>query len=177
MCQKAGAEYPSSENLLWRQGEPGHLAEDGEPSSQVFEPLGKDEGCLSVDDSIKVKAEQSYKLFTSPQPDGMGGRSAGVWAISIAEVMEAKLTAWADPTPASGTLPANDAHAVIEFGELGRSQRKKIAQRFKLLAIKRGRQFPLPIQAAASENVADAASENVAASEAPPAAASSNSST
>lgn len=143
MCIKAGAEYPSSDKLLWRQAEPQLLVDDGLPSSQVFEPMGdKDDGCLSVDDGGLVTAAQSFAFFTAAPPSGLGGRSVSVWAVSVAEVLELELSAWADPVPATPLLPANPSHAVIEFGERNRNQRKKAAQKLKGLAIKRGQQHP-----------------------------------
>ena len=86
MCIKAGAEYPSSDKLLWRQAEPQLLVDGGLPSSQVFEPMGdKDDGCLSVDDADMVTAAASFIFFTTPPPAGLGGRpDRGIFARSQA---------------------------------------------------------------------------------------------
>lgn len=143
MCVKTGAEYPSGPKLLWRQAEPKYIVDDGLPSSQVFEPMSeKDEGCLSVDDGDMVTAADSYTRFTAAPPHGFGCVSESVWALSVNEVVDRGLSAWADPIPAAQPLPANPSHAVIEFGDLNRSQRKKVAQKLKVLAIQRGRQHP-----------------------------------
>lgn len=145
MCDKKGAEYPSDERLLWRQAEKRLLEDGGTPSSQVFEPRGDmDEGCLSVDDGNMVSAATAHAFFTSLPPSGLGARSESVWGLSVAEVVGLTLSAWADPIDAAPPVPANLSHAVIEFGEMTKSQRKKFAQRLKLLAIQRGQQHPRP---------------------------------
>lgn len=143
MCDKNAPQLTPSEGNLFRQVYPTWLEEDGEPSSQAFYPWRDlDDGCLSVDRSSLTTAENAYKLFTAPLPDGFGQQSAGAWIILMEDIELLGLTAWADPRPADVRGPENAAHALIEFGQLTRGSWKKQGRRLKVKARQLGRAYP-----------------------------------
>ena len=63
-------------------------------------------GKLSVYDGELITPEGSYTHWTGT----LGNRSAGVWGVSVAEVVGKDLSATSDP------LGNNPAHALIDFG-------------------------------------------------------------
>lgn len=155
MCLKSGGElappHCDASELLLRNVSPVCFADDGHPSSQAFLPRRRtdhhpgDEGCLSVDRGSQASPASSHALFTSEKPRGFAASSAGVWAVSIGEVVAQRLTAWGDPVPASpqSDTPANPAHAVIDFGGVSESGQRKQARTLKARALERGRLHPL----------------------------------
>ncbi len=138
-------EITNKDELLLRQVSPRVLTSEAEPSSSAFMPREVDGGLLSVDRGSKTSPEAAFALFTTPRPNGFGADSAGVWAVSVAELhqpMTAALRALEDPLGATIEAPANPAHALIDFTPYNKSQQKKIAQRLKALALVRGRMHP-----------------------------------
>lgn len=121
----------TSESLFYRQVNPSWL-KDGLPTSQAFGPTPKDEGKLSVDDAAQVSAEGAWRHFT----EKLGLRSAGTWAIKMAEIEEAAdLTVAASPqeVPEDSTKD-NPAHCHVDFSKVSTKGRKK--QKAQHLAIK-----------------------------------------
>jgi hypothetical protein len=123
-------------DLLYRQVHPAH-APQGIPSSQAFHPTPKDEGKLSVDDSRRVTAEQSWTHFTR----NLGFQSAGTWAVSFGEVeTPSGLAVLADPLD-DAEMPdrSNPAHCLIDFNGLAtKGERKRRAQQLAIHAAARG---------------------------------------
>ena len=150
MCTKRGPELAEDAELLLRQVFPDWLKDEGVPSSQSFQPWRTiDDGCLSVDRGSLTTAAKAFALFTTPKPDGFGQGASEVWGLTVEEVRARTLTAWSDPVEAVGDLPANPAHAVVEFGGIEPKQWKKAAKALKIFAVARGRLHP-PIEAAES---------------------------
>ncbi len=119
-------------DLLFRQVHPGWL--DGEqPSSQAFRPMPKDNGLLSIYLGSLTTPELSYKHYT----EKLKFESAGVWAVSIAEVEAERLPHRPNPQP---DFPA---HGEIDFsGVVSNSQKEKIGKRLKNKAVIRGKLHP-----------------------------------
>jgi len=81
-------------DLFFRQVHPSWVGVNGELQSRSFVPTQKDKGLLSVDDSRRTSAEDSFKHFT----ETLGFQSAGTWAISTEEISQhEKLTCEASP--------------------------------------------------------------------------------
>ena len=139
MCIKRGPRLTDSSELLFRQINPKWLVDDGVPSSMSFVPSRHDTDCLSVDRSACTDAAASYRFFTSSPPAGLGLNSSGVWALTVDEVSKVNLAAFSDPEPASADeIPANHAHAVIDFEGMSGNQQKNISRRLKVFATERG---------------------------------------
>ena len=68
------------DEILFRQIHPNFVEEDGQPSSQPFQPTEKDAGQLSVDRSSLTTAAAAFALFTSD-----GHASVAVYGLSVAE--------------------------------------------------------------------------------------------
>jgi hypothetical protein len=125
------------EELLFRQVHPAFVR-DGRPSSQAFRPTPKDEGKLSVARGSLTTAAAAYELYTA----GMGLRSAGSWALSVAECREQTLQVLPDPLISPPEKIADPAHAVIDFTPYSKSQREAKGTRLARKAIERGRLHP-----------------------------------
>lgn len=119
--------------LLLRQVNPNFI-QNGELTSQAFVPFPKDRGGLSVDDHDQTTPEASYIYYTRT----LGLKSAGVWAVSGAEVQGTGLSYRADPVPDTPDRPGNPAHALINFGDRSDKECRKLAKRLKHHAAERG---------------------------------------
>lgn len=125
-------EIDASDELLWRQVNPAFV-DGGRISSQVFTPTEKDERELSTTRSSKATAEASFRHFT----EVMGFRSAGVHAVSVAEVVGQGLRAVDDSAIEEAQKPPG--HAYIDFKHVEAvKQRKKIGGKLRDLAEARG---------------------------------------
>jgi hypothetical protein len=147
MCEKRGDQIRApGDQLVFRHVidawvDPG----TGHPSSQGFRPTrAEDAGCLSVDRATMTTAEAAFVLCKSLPPEGFGNANAkSTWAVSLTEVAELRLTLWADPVAAAAPLPANPAHAVIDFEDLTRNDQERLAKKLKAKAIARGCRHPI----------------------------------
>lgn len=101
---------------------------EGRVSSQAFEPAPDDEGLLSVDRSSLTLAKASFELFLK-RPNCL---SAGVMSVTVQECEQLETPALENP------LQDNAAHAVADFRDHNRSQRKKRAGKLRDLAELRG---------------------------------------
>lgn len=107
-----------ADELLYRQVHPSWVR-DGRPTSQAFTPTKKDENQLSTARSTLTTPEAAYRLHI----DGYQLKSAGTWAVTVAECDEAKLSAFHDPK----TSPPDPAHASIDFSSLPSNSKKDAA--------------------------------------------------
>ena len=126
-------------HLLFRQVHPNHV-DGARPNSVAFSPTPKDEDKLSVDDSALVTAEGCWRHFT----ETLGFSSAGTWAVSAGEIVEAgDLHLCKDPVvDLQDPTKSNPAHCVIDFCRLtSKGHRKKRAQTLAIKASERGCQF------------------------------------
>jgi hypothetical protein len=143
MCTKNGPQITTDEKLLLRQVLTKWFDEDGLPTTQAFWPWRNiDDGCLSVDRSTLTTAENAFKLFTSPEPDGFNRESGGVWSMSMSDVQADDLSLWADPVAAKDNEPANPSHALMDFEKYTKKQRESLGRIFKVKSLARGRLFP-----------------------------------
>lgn len=118
--------------MLFRQIHP-DLLQDGVIASSTFLPKTNDEGKLSVDRSSMTTAKASFDLYT-----GNGLASVAVCGVTVGEFGKEGLRCHPDPIPATATLKANPAHAYADFNGVGTSQRRKMAQRLRTVAARRG---------------------------------------
>ena len=114
---------------LYRQVPAGHV-QNGEITSQVFQPTKKDEKRLSVYDGSQISAAESLKHYT----EVLCWSSIGVVAVSVGECDSLLLPVYADPE-------RYKEHVLIDFSEFGRSQIERKADFLKQCAIGRGWQF------------------------------------
>lgn len=143
MCEKNGARLAEAEEVLYRQIHPATLVDDGTPSSLAFMPTREeDEGCLSVNRSSLTTPEAAHALATTARPEGFGLASASVWGVSVGEADTEQVSSWSDPVEAeAGIGPANPAHGVIDFGELGTNARRRVGRNLRTHATRRGVSF------------------------------------
>lgn len=112
--------------LLLRQAHPAFLIEGG-ISSQAFIP-NRDSNAVSVDNGDLVSAQQAYRNYTAA-----GGKSIGVFAVTVGECESLGLEVQADP------LPENPSHVHIIFPHgLSNSQKDKLKSDLASLATARG---------------------------------------
>jgi len=143
MCIKKGEQLTSDEGHLFRQVLPRWFSDDGVPTTQAFWPWRKvDECCLSVDRSTITTAHKAFTLFTEPAPNGFNVPSGGVWSMMMSDVPEAQISLWEDALQAAEGVPANPAHALLDFEKIPEKQREKLGRVFKVKSLARGRLFP-----------------------------------
>src|SRR5258708_5624594 len=81
-----------SDELLYRQVLPAFVV-DGRPSSQAFNPSKDHSYLLSVDRSSLISAKDAFLLYT----EGMRRKSAGTWAVTVAQCGQQSLMCFTDP--------------------------------------------------------------------------------
>lgn len=79
---EAQAELDDLSELLWRHVHPSWVR-DGEPTSQAFKPMPKDEGKLSVSRGSLTTAPNAFAMHT----ESLGLEAVGTWAVSVGEVV------------------------------------------------------------------------------------------
>lgn len=121
------------DELLHRQVHPNFI-QDGRVTSSAFKPFPRDEGKLSVDRDQLASAQESYELHTEKKQLD----SAGTWSVNVGECEELGLPCFEDPVDEPVPDPA---HAVIDFTELSKNQRKKYAKKLRDKAMDRGATF------------------------------------
>ncbi|MFZ4798835.1 MAG: hypothetical protein ACOYMA_15145 [Bacteroidia bacterium] len=97
-------------------------------TSQTFKPTPKDQFKLSVYNSEKYTAEESFNHFSKSYA------SAGVLSLSVSECQTESLNVHEDNMPFDG-------HTYIDFNGLSGSSIEKKAKKLKRYAIERGWQF------------------------------------
>ncbi len=112
--------------LLLRQIHPSFV-QGGQVSSQAFTPTPKDQNQLSVYDGDQLSPDKSFEHYT----ETLGLASAGVLSVTIGECNVLELPVRPDPEPFK-------EHVVIDFSDLGSSQRKNKAKQLKRKAVIRG---------------------------------------
>ncbi len=115
--------------LLHRQVNP-NWVQQGRVTSQVFRPMPKDAGLLSVYDGDLITAQNAWRHFTGV----LGFSSVGVLAVSVSECAAQALTARSDPD----RFPE---HAVVDFSGLDRSSIESKAKTLRCNAEQRGWQY------------------------------------
>lgn len=120
--------------LLFRQIHPNFI-QNGQIGSPAFCPTPKDDNKLSVDRSSMTTPQASRQLFVSN-----GGKSQGVYALSVEEFQQENLTCQADPIEAEDNKLANPAHAIADYSAHSQKEQKNKAKRLKLKAMARGLQ-------------------------------------
>lgn len=124
------------DEVMFRQVHPDFI-QQGEPSSCRFRPQSNDEGKLSIDRGSLTTAPQSYALYSST-----GKLSAAVFGVSVGEFGNHGVTVHSDPTEATESHPANDAHALADYTSHSPSNQKTIGKRLKRDSVARGRLHP-----------------------------------
>lgn len=108
--------------MLLRQVHP-QWFKDGHVMSLAFRPFPKDDGLLSVYDGDQITPNPSWQHYTKIQ----GFKSAGVWAVTVAESAACNLPARLDP------LPDFPEHSVIDYTKHAKKQQEA---KSKILAAK-----------------------------------------
>lgn len=123
--------------VLFRQIHPNSY-HAGCPASDRFKPQPSDNGLMSVDRGSMTSAVASHALYTAT-----GRQSVAVFGISVEEFTSESLNCNEDPIAAQDELPANPAHALVDFSGLDGSKCRLISKRLCLKATSRGRLYPL----------------------------------
>jgi len=124
-----GDALTDANEVLLRQIHPAFY-QNGQPSSQPFQPTPKDDHKLSVDRSALTQASLSHELYTTN-----GFVSAAVYGIDVGEFGNEALPCMSDPLPNAGLVRANPAHAYADYSLHGSNQQKTKAKRLKLKAL------------------------------------------
>lgn len=122
--------------VLFRQIHPNFM-QNGEPASDRFRPQPNDEGMMSLDREALTTAAASYALYTSN-----GRQSAAVYGVAIGEFDTEVVPCQEDPLAATGTAPANPAHALADYTRHDYKAQKNISKRLKRKAVARGQLHP-----------------------------------
>ncbi len=101
-------------------------------TSQVFKPTPKDDSKLSVYNSEKFTAKESFSHFISEPKNN----SIGVVSVNVEECSLESLPVIEDNIPFDG-------HCHIDFKNLTSNQVEKKAKKLKLAAMNRGWQYKL----------------------------------
>ena len=121
--------------ILHRQVHPTWI-DDGEPSSQAFEPTEKDEKCLSVTRGDQQDAGTAFEYHTQ----SLGLESEGVWGVNVEELKAQGTRAVDDSGLPAITIPS---HAYVDFRAMASGKaRKRIARTLAAAARERGRLHP-----------------------------------
>ena len=118
---------------LLRQISPSWIR-NGRVTSQAFKPTPKDEGKLSVYDGDRITAEASWNHFKNT----LGYESVGVVAVTVDECESQGATVVSDP------LIGFREHVVIDFRDMTRSKRNRVARELSRSASERGWQYRPP---------------------------------
>ncbi|MGM0558143.1 MAG: hypothetical protein ACQEVA_17295 [Myxococcota bacterium] len=86
---------------------------------------------MSVDRDSLANAQEAYELYTGEKELD----SAGTWSVTVGECDELGLQCFEDPIEEPVPDPA---HALIDFTDLSKSQRKKRAKKLRDRATDRG---------------------------------------
>lgn len=129
--------------LCFRQVHPKNL-DRGRPNPLTFRPRPSEHGLMSITLSNKRDAASAYELYTrAKEAGGSGLQSAGVWAVTVAECHEAKLTVHEHPP--------DDAHGCINFQNcVDEADMKTRAAMLLAKAVQRKRIYP-PEEVAAGQ--------------------------
>jgi hypothetical protein len=103
--------------MLFRQAHRDWV-QDGEPTSQLFNPMKKDDGKASVALESLTTAEEAFVHYTTV----LQLNSVGSWGVTVGEVVGVELTAYGDP------IPEDPAHGFVDFRGLGRKPAERIAK-------------------------------------------------
>jgi hypothetical protein len=109
-------ELLDGDEVLFRQVHPKFIVE-GRPTRQIFTPMRKDAGLLSVDRSSKCSAAQSCAAHID-----QGFQTSGALGVTVTEVASASLRAFDDEMP-----PAKPAHAIVDMSLLSRRETETAA--------------------------------------------------
>lgn len=115
--------------MLLRQIHPSWVQE-GNITSQAFQPTMKDEDRLSVYDGDRISPEESWEHYTKD----LSFESVGVMGVTVKECKEL------GPIPKDDPIPFPE-HIVIDFSSFGSSATKRIAKKLKAKAVARGWQY------------------------------------
>jgi hypothetical protein len=132
-----GKRLTDEDEILFRQIHPSFVEKDGQPSSQPFHPMDKDDNKLSVDRSTITDAAAAFGLYIAN-----GHKSAAVYGLSVGEFEEYNLPCVSDPLEATDHQASNPAHAYADFSQHGTNKQKTLAKRLKVKALARGRLHP-----------------------------------
>jgi hypothetical protein len=131
-CDADEREFLSDvQELLLRQVHPSWLEEEI-PSLQAFGPTTKDERMLSVDRGSLRSPEEAFLHHTQE----LGLKSAGTWAVTVGEVVNAGLSSRGDP------IDGDPAHSFVDFRGCSRRDKQTKAAVLLARACARGRLHP-----------------------------------
>lgn len=122
--------------VLFRQIHPNSFV-DGRLASDRFRPQPRDAGFMSVDRGSLTTAMASNLLFTTS-----GRQSVAVFGISVEEFSDELLPCLENPLEADGDMPANPAHAVVDYNCHNDNKWKIISKRLTQKALARGLLHP-----------------------------------
>jgi hypothetical protein len=122
MAEKTRERLVNVDELLYRQVHPSWVV-DGRPTGQAFTPTKKDADQLSTARSSLTSAEDAFRLHTNERQL----KSAGTWAIAVAECKEAQLPCFHDPQTSPPEKVADPAHAYVDFSPLPSNGKKDAA--------------------------------------------------
>lgn len=138
MSESGHVVITKAELLTYREIHPSWIV-NSRMSSQAFKPTKKDNNKLSVRNSEKITAEESYKFQTQQ----LGFQSVGNCALYIREVVEVSLQCIESPI---STPPIDPSHCHIDFTGLTGGQVQTKADKLVNFARTRGFTYQPPSQ-------------------------------
>lgn len=132
-----GKKITDSSELLFRQVHP-QFYHNGILGSSAFKPNSSDNGFMSMDRAALTSAADAHGHYTTH----LKKLSACVYGLTVGELSTEGVGALEDPLAGNGNIPANPAHSLADYNSNTKSSWVKIGQRLKVLAERRGCQFP-----------------------------------
>ena len=132
-----GNKITDSSEVLFRQVHP-QFYQNGVLGSRAFKPNSSDNGFMSTDRASMTSAKDAHEHYTVH----LKKQSACVFGVTVAEFSSEKVECSEDPLAADGDTPANPAHCLADYNAHDEKSWKNIAQKLKVVAEKRGCQFP-----------------------------------
>ncbi|ROR83244.1 hypothetical protein SAMN06295974_1306 [Plantibacter flavus] len=121
--------------LAYRQITPKMYTDDGKIASHVFGPSSSDQDKPSYSRASVVTAQESRDWHSA----NASTPSAGVWAVSVGEVVEAKRHVVDDSkTPLEVYGIRAPGHCFVDFRGLNRGQKKELRASLLMCALRRG---------------------------------------
>jgi len=128
-----------SAELVWRNVHPNFYDEGADSlTSQAFRATAKDQKKPSGAREARVTAGKHFEEFTKI----LNFKSAGVWAVTVAEVDAEGIHAVYDENAPTAPNPCTTGHTYFDYTELSPSKMKQVAGKLRDKAETRGRKHP-----------------------------------
>ncbi|MCT9627393.1 hypothetical protein HWD94_20065 [Pseudarthrobacter equi] len=127
----------NDDEMLWRQVNPSYVDKQGKVTEQAFQPTSSDPRRLSCSRQ-KLQSEQgAFEHHTQV----LNLKSAGTWAVSVAEVSAEQVHA-VDDSAVQSQVPPTPGHTYIDYQGLNKTDRAYLRDALADAANGWGIQYP-----------------------------------